>query len=296
MSAPPDDPTPVRHDPDLPHGGQGAIFVAVPAPMTTKPFIYTETPPPPALADHVLAFWSFEVRLAPAEGFVHHVWPDGCISLIVSGRRGTADFARVAGPRVEAHRVPLYGGAVIQGARFWPDAGGAVLGVDPLALRDGSLAAEEVIGAEARALAAEVAASVDAPAAADIFARWLSRRGAAAVPLDPLVRQAVRAAVASEGRDSVARLAERSGLGVRALQRRFRRAVGLTPKEYLRVRRLRSTIGAALEGDGSWSERAARFGFADQAHLAREFAGATGLTPQRVAERLDGIEHRSVTP
>ena len=273
---------------------------ASPGPQAPRPLRYAEIEPPPALAEHVLSCWTFEARGdAP---ILHHVWPDGCVSISVSlpapGDAATP-VAVLIGPTAEARRVPVAPGARYRGARFWPDAGGAVLGLSAEALRDRSAPAADSLGAAPAArLAREVAAAADERAAAAVFARALAPLVRAAPPLDPAVRRAVLATVAARGETPIARLASDVGLAPRQLQRRFRRVVGLTPKEYARVRRLRSALARLLEGErpAGWSRLAAEFGFADQSHLIRDFAEATGFTPQALEARLGMIEHEAVRP
>ncbi|MDF1505896.1 helix-turn-helix domain-containing protein, partial [Roseisolibacter sp. H3M3-2] len=118
----------------------------------------------------------------------------------------------------------------------------------------------------------------------------------AAPPPDPAVRAAVRAPVAARGARVGERLAADVGLSTRQLQRRFGRAVGLTPKEFARVRRVRSAIGAVLAREVAWSQLAAEYGWADQAHMVRDMAAVTGLTPAQLEARLAQIAHGAVTP
>jgi AraC-like DNA-binding protein len=51
-----------------------------------------------------------------------------------------------------------------------------------------------------------------------------------------------------------------------------------------------------MQNDHGWSAIAAQSGFADHAHLTREFRALVGLAPTHVASRLDAIEHRNVRP
>ena len=104
------------------------------------------------------------------------------------------------------------------------------------------------------------------------------------------------AAFPHRGLLSIAGLARDAGIGIRQLQRRFRRVVGLLPKEYARIRRLRSTLEAALRGEACWSAVAYELGYADQSHLIHEVGDLTGLTPAAVRERLGLIEHVDVRP
>jgi AraC-like DNA-binding protein len=114
--------------------------------------------------------------------------------------------------------------------------------------------------------------------------------------IDSRVRAAIRLIGAHRGEIPVAQIARDVDLSTRQLERRFKAAVGLTPKEYARVRRMRSGIAAVLRGEKQWSMLAASLGYADQSHLVREFGDMTGLTPGDLQNRLDRIEHDGVNP
>ncbi|WP_035757439.1 helix-turn-helix domain-containing protein [Granulicoccus phenolivorans] len=82
------------------------------------------------------------------------------------------------------------------------------------------------------------------------------------------------------GRVRVADLAAEVGWSRRHLVTRFRAEFGLAPSELARLHRFGAAQAYARAGTG-WSEVAARAGYADQAHLAREFRTLSGQTPQR---------------
>lgn len=73
-----------------------------------------------------------------------------------------------------------------------------------------------------------------------------------------------------------------SGLSVRSLQRLFGDYVGVSPKWVMRRARLHE---AALRADGGepvdWAALAIDLGYADQAHLTREFSATIGVPPSR---------------
>lgn len=265
-------------------------------PGTGRPrYRYREFPPAPSLAEHVLTYWAFEATVPPGESFVHHVWPDGCVSLSVATGGGLAPRVSVTGPVLGPLRIPMSGDVVVAGIRFWPDTGAAVLGVPVESLRGTWAPAVELLGPEATDVAAAVAAVAPDPIqTAAVFDDWLAARLRDAPPLDAVVRRAVRAIVAARGDLTISGLARDAGLGIRQLQRPLRRATGLSPKEYARIRRLRSTLEAALRGEASWSAVAYELGFADQSHLIHEVGDLTGLTPAAVRERLGLIEHVDV--
>jgi len=79
-----------------------------------------------------------------------------------------------------------------------------------------------------------------------------------------------------------------SGLSVRSLQRLFGDYVGVSPKWVMRRARLHE---AALRADGGepvdWAALAFDLGYADQAHLTREFTATIGVPPSRYRSLAD---------
>ena len=269
------------------------------------PFHYCEFDPAPALARHVTSYWAFRARGAAA--LTHRLWPDGCVSLAWILPPGGRPLAVLSGPHLRAHDVPVQPGAMYWGARFWPDAGGAVTGVSAAELRDLSVPAPAPFRAGLDRLAEAMQAEArDGPEAGDpnlqdrvtaALDEMLLPLVCAARPLDDAVRRAVLAIVAARGDAPVAGIAAGIGLGERQLQRRFREAVGLTPKQFARIRRVRETAAGMLRpGARGWAGVAADFGYADQSHLIHEFSQLTGLTPVAFEDRLRRIEHGNVQP
>jgi len=78
-------------------------------------------------------------------------------------------------------------------------------------------------------------------------------------------------------------------VGERWLERAFARHVGYGPKMLARVVRFQHAVALLDAGPPlSWSALAYEAGFADQAHLVREFRALAGLTPgDFAAERRD---------
>ncbi|HET9207739.1 MAG TPA: helix-turn-helix transcriptional regulator [Burkholderiaceae bacterium] len=88
------------------------------------------------------------------------------------------------------------------------------------------------------------------------------------------------------GQLSVRSEARDLGVSVRTLQLQFAQAVGLSPKEYARIRRLQATLHLLDNGATALAEAAQRAGFADQAHATRELRTVAGLTPARLRQAL----------
>ena len=79
-------------------------------------------------------------------------------------------------------------------------------------------------------------------------------------------------------------LCERAGTGPRTLQRKFLQYAGVSPTWVIRRYRLLEAAESVREGRPvSWAEIAAGLGYADQAHLIRDFRAAMGQTPAAYA-------------
>src|SRR5205814_5681308 len=75
-----------------------------------------------------------------------------------------------------------------------------------------------------------------------------------------------------------------SGLSVRTLQRLFADYVGVSPKWVMRRARLHDAAERADGGEPvDWAALASDLGYADQAHLTRDFTVTIGVPPARYA-------------
>jgi AraC-like DNA-binding protein len=115
-------------------------------------------------------------------------------------------------------------------------------------------------------------------------------RGFGAVP-DPVVAQLagmVERITTDPGLRRVTALAEVFGLPERRLQRLFAEYVGVPPKWVIRRARLLEAARRADAGDVvDWAALALDLGYADQAHLTRDFTATLGIPPARYATRAE---------
>lgn len=82
------------------------------------------------------------------------------------------------------------------------------------------------------------------------------------------------------GAASPAAIARKLGVSERTLQRRFTEATGLRPGLYRRIARLQAAIRLHGATRPTLSALAYDAGYADQAHMTRDFVALTGLTPR----------------
>ncbi|WP_405868078.1 MULTISPECIES: DUF6597 domain-containing transcriptional factor [unclassified Streptomyces] len=201
----------------------------------------------------------------PSEAGVGRVLPDGCMDLLWHQGR-----LLVAGPDTRAYVTEGPPGVWV-GVRFYPGTAPALLGVPAHELRDRRVTLAELRpAAEVRRLTAHMNAAAEPAGALEELALRLA---AETEPPDPLLRHLV--AALDEGRP-VAATADELGLGARQLHRRSLTAFGYGPKTLARVLRLQRALGLARDGV-PFAETAARAGFADQAHLARDVRELAGM-------------------
>jgi AraC-like DNA-binding protein len=81
------------------------------------------------------------------------------------------------------------------------------------------------------------------------------------------------------GAAPMAGLAAEIGWSRQHLSARFTAQIGLGPKAVARMLRFHRACRLARQGTGGWAAIAAEAGYADQAHLAREFARLAGEPP-----------------
>ncbi|MFD5400209.1 helix-turn-helix domain-containing protein [Streptomyces griseorubiginosus] len=195
------------------------------------------------------------------------VLPDGCMDLLWNGGR-----LLVAGPDTRAYVTAGAPGTWV-GLRFHPGSAPAFLGVPAHELRDLRVELADLWPAsEVRRLRSRMAGAADPAAALEDIA--LER----AVPADPVLRALV--ASLDAGRP-VGVTADELGFGARQLHRRSLVAFGYGPKTLARILRLQRALALARAGVPH-AETAARCGFADQAHLARDVRELTGVPLTRL--------------
>ena len=248
------------------------------------PVGYTEWAAPVALRDAVACLWAQVTT--PGNDRASLVLPDGCTDLIWEQGRG----AFVAGPDTGPVPTTITAGTVVLGVRFRPSAGGAALGIPLSELRDRRVDLADVRPDQAGRLAATLHLDTAAVRTVDVAAALV----AAGAP-DPAVTQAARLL-----RDPQARaenVAADVGLSMRQLLRRCHAAVGYGPKTLQRVLRFRRFVSRidACPDVLDLAAIAAESGYADQAHLTRECAKLSGLTPAALARQRRLSQPRPVS-
>lgn len=120
-----------------------------------------------------------------------------------------------------------------------------------------------------------LAGAIDVPAMAAIFEAELLDGIASQARVDSPIQTSV--ALLKQGA-RVGDIANASGVSHRHFIDQFREKVGITPVKFRSVARIGAVTRALATSPASLAEIALVAGFADQAHMAREFQRFTGLT------------------
>ncbi|WP_405114629.1 AraC family transcriptional regulator [Micromonospora sp. NBC_01405] len=235
--------------------------------------------PAAALRPYVELYWLIDWELD--EPFEQRVLPHPAVNLVFQHSGGDSrETAEVAGVGRELFRITLTGTGGVSGVQFRPG------GFRPFWRRP----VAELTG-ERRPLAAGLVAgrrpcagTDDERCAAldDLLLAWNPRP-------DPSTAEAMALAEEIRVDRGVLRvddLARRHGTTTRRLQRLFLDQVGVGPKWVIRRYRVQEAIEQAAGGPVDWAALAADLGYADQAHLVREFTAATGISPTAYARSL----------
>ncbi|MBL7497622.1 AraC family transcriptional regulator [Frankia sp. CNm7] len=166
----------------------------------------------------------------------------------------------------------------------------ALLGVPPAELAGRLVTLDDLFGEAATGrLLDDLHCARDWPARRAVVESALRRRLGSGNAGEPpwQVRRAWRLLVASGGLLPVHRVAAEVGWTPRHLTERFTAEVGLGPKRLARVARFGRSVALVRRGV-PLAEVAARTGYADQAHLTRDWARLAGAPPARW-RREDGL-------
>ena len=152
-------------------------------------------------------------------------------------------------------------------------------------LTDSMVVLDDVLGAEGMALRERLGNAPDWTARFDMAETFVAARlgNATETPLE--ITWAYDRIIASGGRTRISSLAERLGWSRKHLAGSFSNAIGIGPKTLSRIVRFNRALGLSRQQTADWADIAADCGYADQAHLVREFRDLAGETPGALSAR-----------
>jgi AraC-like DNA-binding protein len=193
----------------------------------------------------------------------------------------------------------LYLGPVVMGStgaaacvqvNFTPQGAHRFFGFPMTELASRMVALDDLGDRDILRLAEQLGAQPDWERRLDIIARFVAARLYGSRGADAAVSWAYRQILASRGTVRMSRIARELGWSRKHLVARFHREFGLAPKSIARITRFQNVLSQARTRANSvaWADIAVACGYADQAHLTREFLEMSGTTPSRWLARLTG--------
>lgn len=235
--------------------------------------------PGPGVDRFVRHYWAVQWDQGASEPFRQAVLPHPALNVVF-----TPAYANVYGLERGVNVQTLEGRGWALGVLFRP-AGFTPFWRRPIAELAGRVVpVAAVFGEVGEAAWEEIAGAAEGRARAAIADRLFRRFAPAAAPRTELARDLAEEIAGDPGLQRVDQVASRHGLSVRAVQRLFREQVGAAPKWIIRRYRLLQAAERAGKGEEvSWADLALALGYADQAHLTREFTEMVGFTPGEYA-------------
>jgi AraC-like DNA-binding protein len=234
---------------------------------------YQEFPPSHDLSAFVACTWVRLVRWAGGET-THAILPDGCADIMAYDDLPP----RVAGPDAVTRWVELRGGLAITGIRLRPGACRAVLGCPAERLVNGGMLLSDV-AAGATELHRRLLLSEDLATRLALLENWVRSSLERATGNDRAVIAACRL-LSADPKIGIGEVAERFDWSARMIHRQFIAACGYSPKHFQRIMRIQNVLRAATAAPSArLGDLAAAAGYADQAHMTRDFRDITGFTP-----------------
>jgi len=155
----------------------------------------------------------------------------------------------------------------------------AVLGATAAELASGAVALSDLCPRDAPELMERLSSTRNWRARFAILDEVLTHRLTPAKG-SPLVAYAWRQLAASHGRRSVESLAQDTGWSRQHMADRFRAELGITPKTAARIFRFERACGLISDLRQPLADVAAACGYADQAHMTRDWNAFTGTSPK----------------
>jgi len=243
--------------------------------------------PAPPLRPYVEHYWLIDWDLT--EPYVSHVVPHPAVHIVFQHLAGEDAFVEVAGIPHGLFAQKLEGRGRVCGIKFRPGAFRTAAPDRPVSEWTGLRVRQpDVFPDTDPATVLDPADESARVAALDSFLLALDLRPDPQAELATTLVDRIRT---DRTIRRVTDFAQAEGLSVRLLQRLFAAYVGVGPKWVI----LRYRIHEALERAGAeepvdWAGLAADLGYADQAHLVRDFTATVGVTPTAYAQGVQGVQ------
>ncbi|MEU6681144.1 helix-turn-helix domain-containing protein [Streptomyces sp. NPDC046925] len=234
----------------------------------------------PALHPYVEQYWLIDWDLS--EPYASHVVPHPSVNVVFQRLPGQEPFAEVAGVGLELFTQKLEGSGRVCGVKFRPGGFRPFAPSQPVSAWTGRrfLPLDEVFTEVPDGALDAVLSPDDEHARVAALDAFLLAVGPAPDPRADLAMALAERIRTDSGIRRVSEFARAEGMSVRTLQRLFSAYVGVGPKWLILRHRIHEALEQAEAGRPvDWADVACTLGYADQAHLIRDFTATVGVPP-----------------
>ncbi len=258
--------------------------------------------PHPRLREFIQSYWRVEQVVFPQ---LRYLYPEGGSGLILSmGKAFELGGCRISqeafwsGPSDVSVPIQMLPGQEIIGVRFWPGQAQGFLGIPLKEIAHCHLNLNQWESGLGSYLLEELSKSRGKESWADFLdAFFLKKQGKLSLAPVPLLKimQNIEAFYGSRPLETISL---ESGLSLRQIERQFGVFLGLSPKQYARIQRVRlaRVILKKASRKYSLSEVGQELGYHDQAHFIREFSQVMGITPGKYQKAASNRAESPLSP
>lgn len=240
----------------------------------------------PVLCPYVEQYWLIDWDLS--QPYASHVVPHPSVNVVFQSLPGQEPFAEVAGIGLDLFTQKLEGQGRVCGVKFRPGGFRPFAPSAPVSAWTGRrlLPLEEVFGAIPENTLEAVLTPEDEQARVAALDAFLLSLDPTPDPQADLAMALAERIRTDRGIRRVSEFARSQDMSVRTLQRLFASYVGVGPKWLILRHRIHEALEhAETDEDVDWANVADALGYADQAHLIRDFTATVGVPPTAYAPR-----------
>ncbi|MGN6419305.1 MAG: DUF6597 domain-containing transcriptional factor [Pseudobacter sp.] len=156
-------------------------------------------------------------------------------------------------------------------------------------LTDRLFPAQELLGSSIDEISAALLSTPDLNNCINKLNAWISSLIDKKNAPEPLLQQAVQLINSAEGSMPVHALLKELKVNERMLERKFKQATGISPKQYSGIVRVNASAKKLQHKSGSLTAVAYDHDYFDQAHFIKDFRKYTGITPWQYQHSVDQL-------
>jgi AraC-like DNA-binding protein len=247
--------------------------------------------PSTSLQPFVKCFWTLEAEASPSP-VRQRVVPDGCMEMIFNygdrfyqypedGSCILQPQSFIFGQITSFLEIAPSGTTGLVATRFLPEGLAPFLDCTVASLENKAVAIQDIFGKAGSELEQTIIHSKSNRQRIELIENFLLARLEKPGTIDNIARACVETILKAQGQLEVTELADKLNIHRRNMERKFRTAVGMSPKQLSRVVRLQSALKLLEKNKYSnLTSLAYESGYYDQAHFIKDFKEFTGISPR----------------